>query len=88
MFAIFEIKQGARDKRISERVSTLEIAYELLRRHKEQNPDARFQVKAEVRRTRKDGSTSLRANGKPSMTFVSIPEYEKILNEAESGSLF
>lgn len=54
MFAIFTQK-----KQISEQVSSLDLASQLLKLHKKENPNLQYEIRAKVKRINKDGMISI-----------------------------
>lgn len=83
MFAIF--KSG---KQISEMVSTLVIASELLKGHRKQEPSANLEIKAKVKKLNSAGLEVKTKAGKNSTQWISLDEYNKRLNEIEPSGLF
>jgi len=80
MFAIFNGK-----KQLSEKVSTLEFAKELLKQHRKTDKQGKLEVKAQVHAITKDGAKKHTTKGKNSLQWVSIEEYNRRLQSAESN---
>ena len=76
MFAIF-----SGSKQLSEEVSTLEIAKELMKLHRKQNPKAKLEIKARI--LKHNPNTTKRRRG-----WVKMDEYSRQLKKHESGGLF
>lgn len=82
MFAIFE-----NNKQSSEQVSTIDLASELLKLHRKEKPQGKFEIKARVKRIDKDGMQKKQKSGKDSLQWVSVEEFYRRLDIANSGDL-